>query len=97
MENELKPCPFCGETPTLEKDELIDSWFIECHDEKCIATPFALLPNTPKEDVVSAWNTRANGKEVEVRCPNCADGKMMDDTDCDTCLGSGKLYRIRKD
>lgn len=53
----LKPCPFCGGTATLEKDELIDTWFIECHND-CIGNPFGLLPETKKEDVINAWNKR---------------------------------------
>lgn len=55
---ELKPCPFCGQKATLQKDEIINTWFIEC-SENCDHNPHSLaFPNDPKEGVIASWNTR---------------------------------------
>lgn len=70
MSNELKPCPFCGEQPKLNKEN--GSWVIEC---KHHGWPQGLIPETTiagdidlcswgdteeaKEQLIEAWNTRA--------------------------------------
>lgn len=52
---ELKPCPFCGNTPVLVRWG--NGWCVECHSLDC-----EVLPETPitlKEEAVEVWNKRA--------------------------------------
>ena len=66
MEINLKPCPFCGKIPKIERHE--DSfrrikWGIECVNEDC-----DIQPMTPwyqnKKDTIDSWNKRADdGKD----------------------------------
>lgn len=56
---ELKPCPFCGEAPTIQNwGEFIR---VECGSNSC-----ALIVQTfqrPKLEAVNLWNTRQNPDE----------------------------------
>ena len=57
---ELKPCPFCGETP---KDETyIDSfgrvkYGIECRNDSCEIQPLTAW-FAEKKEAIEAWNRR---------------------------------------
>lgn len=55
-DNELKPCPFCGERNinVSEAGYRSDLWFIQCED--CWAT-FPHLDT--KQEAIEAWNRRA--------------------------------------
>lgn len=61
MEEELKPCPFCGEEPKMQ--ELADRKRFrvmcmgKCHNVALIAYG--------KENVTEAWNTRTNTPKNE--------------------------------
>lgn len=57
MPNELKPCPFCGELPTIEYIEQFKKWWIECRNEKCAFQPFTSL-HINKGVLVREWNRR---------------------------------------
>lgn len=50
----IKPCPFCGDEPTLES-YFYDSenWYVKC--QNC----FAIVESSSKEKVIQKWNTRA--------------------------------------
>lgn len=53
MNEELKPCPFCGDIPI--QDTKVGSWIrytIDCHN--CGLTMWSLT----EEDVIKTWNTR---------------------------------------
>ena len=65
----LKPCPFCGAHPTLNKDDGA-SWLIptrisdddpaysvECDNVDCDCNPCTILFKT-KEEAIEAWNKR---------------------------------------
>jgi Lar family restriction alleviation protein len=58
---ELKPCPFCGETPELEA--FIDrfnriKYGVECHGEDCEINLFTDW-YADKKEAIEAWNRRA--------------------------------------
>ena len=53
---DLKPCPFCGETPALLPVGRY-SWAIECQNPKCSVQP-GTHPVDEDLQAVSAWNTR---------------------------------------
>ena len=63
---ELKPCPFCGHTPKIERFENRFNriyFAIECHSTDC-----DIIPQTAwyadKQEAIEAWNRRAtNGTD----------------------------------
>ena len=83
--NELLPCPFCGETPTLNVKHYGDThyWRVIC------PTPFcAIMSVAPTEtEAIGAWNTRAGGY--------CAFAQPTDLTD--GCALLGELLQARED
>jgi len=68
MEEELKPCPFCGHKPTwqltkkkncqMHGDEYQDHILL-CASPHCPIHPRMLLIGPNKESLREAWNTRA--------------------------------------
>lgn len=70
-ETELKPCPFCGTTPSLEGDGKIQ--WITCHqDSACSTSGMAFgIASDKLQDGIDAWNRRAalEAKQVEVQMP----------------------------
>ena len=65
MDN-LKPCPFCGNEPTLYQDEMTGHWAVRCvkdtHRPTLLnshgATAWCYSCTDPAE-ATAAWNTRA--------------------------------------
>ena len=61
MEN-LKPCPFCGEIPTVTHDaQNCETYVIQCANGECACMPVTWWYLT-KEEAIEAWNRRA-GKQ----------------------------------
>lgn len=54
--SELKPCPFCGEIPSLVKWG--NEWDVECLSVVCAIVPETGLYLT-QEEAIEAWNRRA--------------------------------------
>lgn len=58
----LKPCPFCGETHSVEVERIEEGcWSIGCVDCDFTlnsGTKFPLGWHTSKEEAIKAWNTR---------------------------------------
>lgn len=53
MKEKLKPCPFCGGKPYVEKDTE-DNMTVDC--QECFASgPFSYT----EEEAIKAWNRRA--------------------------------------
>ena len=56
---ELKPCPFCGEVPTIDKHPTKKYFSISCWDPNCVC-----MPKTgwyiSEEKAAEAWNERAD-------------------------------------
>ena len=61
MNNELKPCPFCGSEAVLEcrDEDYNDDWIVYCLnlDGECEFCPCTKYHETA-EDAIEAWNTR---------------------------------------
>ena len=66
-EQELKPCPFCGQTP--EHEVLINQgyddpqWWIECPNHNCPIAPG--LGDSCRETAKERWNTRTPDPMLE--------------------------------
>ena len=62
---ELKPCPFCGSKATLQSGRLDGThmtYWVQCDVDKgvlCPCVPYTYDCDTA-EEVVEAWNRRAN-------------------------------------
>ena len=56
---ELKPCPFCGEKPTVEFEQRILKYWICCKNEKCRIQP-STDAHTYIGVVIREWNRRHN-------------------------------------
>lgn len=72
--NKLKPCPFCGGTPTIRgiKNEWIENvlfgednkgypqecWWVSCETDHCPA--YHMMEYDSKEKCVEAWNKRVS-------------------------------------
>lgn len=62
LEFKLKPCPFCGCTPTLERVKTSATRYgyrIMCENADCVCNPTTLCTDT-KEEIIEIWNRRAN-------------------------------------
>ena len=56
MASELKPCPFCGSKPTIDRGgpgNLV--WYIECEEDEYVASTQS---GGMRKEAVAAWNTR---------------------------------------
>ncbi len=58
MNEELKPCPFCGDIPTLVSDfhEANGNWF--CHKIKCEQCYTSGDVYDTEQEAVDKWNFR---------------------------------------
>lgn len=63
MKEKLKPCPFCGAEPIMNRALWPDTdYIIKCDNFKCNVelTTFAY----PKDKVIEIWNTRKEEESV---------------------------------
>jgi len=58
MNQELKPCPFCGGKAKIIKDPIK----IGCTNNNCMICVHT-IPNLQLEDAIEAWNRRVNDTE----------------------------------
>lgn len=62
MIDKLKPCPFCGGKPFIDKDKCFDGTFvyqISCVNRECDVSIKTKWRATKKE-AIEAWNRREN-------------------------------------
>ena len=60
-DGEIKPCPFCGKAPRVERYRGITS--VACMTEACFVVEDCSSPEDPS--VIELWNTRAQGTYIE--------------------------------
>ena len=64
MENELKPCPFCGGDAIIDYGMGINKYWVLCDNEKC-----GLRPMTDayanKSVAKKVWNRRATDERAD--------------------------------
>jgi ssDNA-binding Zn-finger/Zn-ribbon topoisomerase 1 len=74
MKEELKPCPFCGAIPLVEKSTY-GRYFAMCPNEECLVHVATNTYYIKLESATAAWNKRiGNGdamKEELKPCPFC--------------------------
>lgn len=57
---ELKPCPFCGESPKITKNMPVKGLLsISCENRKCKVHPHVVKYD--KKSAANAWNNRTDG------------------------------------
>ena len=58
---ELKPCPFCGDYPTIDamRDIVEYSWYVSCDNMQCLVRPITDITIKTKQQAIDAWNRRA--------------------------------------
>jgi Lar family restriction alleviation protein len=54
---ELKPCPFCGEKAYIIHEESDGLWEIGCHNQKCKLIVYT-RDIYDKKEAIAAWNKR---------------------------------------
>ena len=60
--DKLKPCPFCGEIPTVGCDTFGHGCYhIQCANGECACMPVSWYYPT-KEEAIEAWNIRWEGR-----------------------------------
>lgn len=72
MENNLKPCPFCGKEANYEEEQDV----ISCMNTEGGCGFFYNGEGYKKKDLIKAWNTRKHqsGKvedKIKYKCPAC--------------------------
>ena len=90
--DKLKPCPFCGNEPTLYQDEMTGHWAVRC--VKYTIRPTLLNSHgatawcyscTDPAEAIRAWNTRAERtctiehRRDEYVCTACGNAVGDDD------------------
>ena len=60
QKNELKPCPWCGETPKVLRLNFTDSieYGVACLNMSCSIKPCSGCFDTTEEEAIEHWNTR---------------------------------------
>ena len=59
---DLKPCPFCGETPYYYQYGI--EWCVECRSSKCWIIPETGLCSS-REEAANKWNRRADDEQAD--------------------------------
>lgn len=61
LESELKPCPWCGKKPEIEKIHDATLHYVTCRTSGCTDTS---MVGATKAQACNAWNTRAGNTPV---------------------------------
>ena len=62
MQNELKPCPFCGGTPSVHYHEILEMYSVVCENENCNIVCHTSVC-AKKEYAIENWNRRIDNAE----------------------------------
>lgn len=92
---ELKPCPWCGETPKVLRLNFTDSieYGVACLNMSCSIKPCSGCFDTTEEEAIEHWNTRY---ERTGECICIKDGPMYD-TYRYTCCGYEHAESVSED
>lgn len=65
MNDDVKPCPFCGHLPEVwQRPD--GGWVVNCENGNCDCVAGTAYHNEFRGHAVAAWNKRANPKEEEI-------------------------------
>ena len=56
--NELKPCPFCGDSPRIRRFELMEGFMDETYSVRCDFCGASIDRWLSNQDAIAAWNRR---------------------------------------
>ena len=77
--NDLKPCPFCGDKPTLGYDEFDNFYMVKCDSSECGINPSTGHCDT-EECAIECWNDRTDSSsdtDAQLQpCPLCGNIPM---------------------
>ena len=59
MDDDLKPCPFCGQIPRVEKNNSTKKFWIQCDNTKCRIQPCTDM-HVNLGTIKREWNRRVN-------------------------------------
>lgn len=59
-ENELKPCPFCGDEPKYSYNDFFKRHSYGCANAMCSVNPSDNSHNNSKQEAKKIWNTRTD-------------------------------------
>jgi len=58
MNDELKPCPFCGSKAEIKRYDC-SLTYVKCSNNKCLVEPCTVFCRS-REQAIRIWNTRLN-------------------------------------
>ena len=67
MQNELKPCPFCGSTAKIIYSARVKMYFVVCD---CCGAIVSFKGKEAKSDLRGVYNSRADEEDI-VYCQDC--------------------------
>ena len=59
MNEQLKPCPFCGSKAEIEHKRNLLTWIVQCSNQSCPASYMIGADYETEEQAIDAWNRRA--------------------------------------
>lgn len=62
MQNELKPCPFCGGEAKIGKISIDKTYYVQCGNGYCDVLP-STYTYTTEEQAIEHWNRRVDNAE----------------------------------
>ena len=60
--SELKPCPWCGKQPIIQRKNNQRKYRVICSYLDCLVFPATNWKNDTAEDAIRVWNRRADNE-----------------------------------
>lgn len=54
----LKPCPFCGSDGVVSQKKDLETWIVECSNQRCPASYMIGWDYETEKEAIEAWNRR---------------------------------------
>lgn len=64
MQNELKPCPFCGGESVMQNGTAKEEYKVCCSNPLCVGS-YMYKWHPTKEAATEAWNRRATDEQAD--------------------------------